>query len=51
MLLSETLINLTFAITVNEMKCEMPGELPMPCMPTDAAMLLVLLAPELLGIC
>jgi len=37
--------------TVNDMKCDMPGELPMPCMPTDAAMLLVLLAPELLGIC
>jgi len=29
----------------------MPGELPMACMPADAAKTLALLAPELLGMC
>jgi len=43
--------HLVFTIRENEMKRNVPGELPMPCMPTEAAMLPVLLAPELLGMC
>lgn len=40
-----------FTVRQNETKCNVPGELPMACMPADGTMLPVLLALELLGIC